>query len=97
MTNVQSISRAVQETAQRYPIRSAALFGSYARGENREDSDVDILIETEGSFSLLDAARFRRELSEALDVDIDVISKRSLEGSFARHVLDDQVILYERA
>lgn len=97
MTNVQLIGRAVQKTAPRYPIRSAALFGSYARGENHHDSDVDILIETDGTFSLLDAARFRRELSDALNVDIDVVSKQSLVGSFACNVLADQVILYERS
>lgn len=97
MTSVQSISEAVHETAPRYFIKSAALFGSYARGEGRSNSDVDILIDTDASFSLLDAARFRRELSDALDVEVDIVSKRSLQGSFARNVLNDQVLLYERA
>lgn len=97
MTNLQSISEAVRETAPRYFIRSAALFGSYARVESRSNSDVDILIETDASFSLLDAARFRRELSDALNVEVDIVSKRSLEGAFAHNALNDQVMLYERA
>lgn len=97
MTDVQTIGDALRKTAPRYPICTAALIGSYARGEEHAHSDVDILIETDGAFSLLDAARFRRELSHSLGTDVDVVSKRALSESFARNVLNDQVILYERS
>ena len=83
------ISEAVAQAARDTRIVKAYLFGSYARGEADEGSDVDLLIETERGFSLFDAAKFRRLVSEDLGVDVDVVSERSLSGSFGESVQRD--------
>ena len=45
MLDIQEIKDGVQLAAQEYPIKKAELFGSYANGTNRPDSDVDLLLE----------------------------------------------------
>jgi uncharacterized protein len=56
------------------------LFGSMARGDNAEESDVDLIfdIAPDTHFSLFDQARISRQLSEMLDAKVDFIPRRSL-------------------
>jgi uncharacterized protein len=56
------------------------LFGSVARGDDNEQSDIDLIFDVEpGShFSLFDQARISRQLSEMLHAKVDFISRRSL-------------------
>ena len=60
---------------QKYQISKLALFGSYSRGENRDDSDVDIAIETPLSdyFKLYD---FKEELEKSFHTKVDIIRLR---------------------
>jgi predicted nucleotidyltransferase len=63
-----------------YPIRRMALFGSWARGEAREDSDVDVLVEVDPSIGL----RFvdlGEELEKALGRRVDLVSRRAIKPS----------------
>lgn len=56
----------------------ASLFGSFARGDARPDSDLDVLVELEPGRSLLDLVRLERELKEALGLVVDVVTPKSL-------------------
>ncbi len=68
----------------------ASVFGSFARGVEREDSDVDLLVEFEPGRSLLDLIRLREELNELLGRDVDVATPASL------HPLLRDAIMAER-
>ena len=61
--------------AQKYQIANLALFGSYARGENRDNSDIDIAIETKLSdyFLLYD---LKEELEKAFNSKVDIVRLR---------------------
>ena len=63
----------------KYKIKKAYLFGSYAREEARQDSDVDIMIVKKNSniITLLNLAEFEEELREILDKDVDVITEET--------------------
>ena len=56
----------------RYPVSNPRIFGSTARGEDVEGSDVDILVDREGSVSLFDLARLEIELEKLLSVPVGV-------------------------
>ena len=89
------IKRTVSEVAQRYGAERVWLFGSYARGEAKPDSDVDILID-KGSMRGLALGGFLDELEHKLQAAVDVVTLDSLDEDFRQNIQQDQVLLYER-
>jgi uncharacterized protein len=71
--SIDAIKAAVTELARRYPVSRITLFGSRAGGTNREDSDVDLIIEFTAPVTLITLAAIKNELEEALSLDVDVI------------------------
>lgn len=55
-----------------------AVFGSYARGEEKPESDIDILVEFSETKGLLTLVRIERELSEFLGVKVDLLTEKSI-------------------
>lgn len=55
-----------------------AVFGSYARGEEKPESDIDVLVEFSENKSLLTMVRIERELSEFLGVKVDLLTEESI-------------------
>src|SRR5262249_14258308 len=70
----------LEALCRRWKIRELSLFGSFARGDARNDSDVDLLVEYEADadWSLLDIARLRRELSELFRRPVDLVRERNV-------------------
>ena len=64
----------IVELLKNHDVNKASLFGSIVRDEMTDESDVDILIEFNGTKSLLDLARFKIELEEALKCKVDVLT-----------------------
>lgn len=71
-------------------IRSS-LFGSYVRGEEREDSDIDMLVELPRGNSLLDLVRLERRLEEALGKDVDLLTYNSISPLLKDYIQKDQL------
>ena len=63
----------VHKISSEYPIKRVMLFGSRAEGTNREDSDVDLIIEFLMPVSLLTLSMIRVHLEEMLHVGVDII------------------------
>ncbi|HLG03272.1 MAG TPA: nucleotidyltransferase family protein [Bacteroidia bacterium] len=78
-----------------YQPEMIGIFGSYARGENRADSDLDILISIKKPIGLLEFVRMQRELSELLGVNVDLVTERSIRNeTLKKYIYQDlQVIL----
>jgi predicted nucleotidyltransferase len=74
----------------RFPITRIALFGSYARGEQRADSDVDILVEVDPSIGLRFAA-LADELESLLKERVELVSSRAV-SSRARPLIEADCI-----
>ena len=55
-----------------------AIFGSYARGEEKQESDIDVLVEFSETKGLLAMVRIERELSEFLGIKVDLLSETSI-------------------
>lgn len=75
------------ELRRRYPIRSMGVFGSFARGEAGEDSDLDVLVEFGGNIGLFDVAGLQIDLSEALGMKVDLANKAALKPRIGRRIL----------
>jgi len=61
-----------------YKVKKLGIFGSYVRGEQREDSDVDILVTFEEPVSLLKLVNFENYLQDLTGIKVDVIPERSI-------------------
>ena len=98
-TEATTISRQIAEYFKTQPVVKAWLFGSFARGEQREDSDIDILIlpDMYQHFSLFTLSGMYEDLKELLGCEVDLITDGGLMP-FARESVDrDKILIYERA
>ena len=79
--------------AARHGARNVRIFGSVARGEADEKSDIDILVELESGRSLLDHAALQIELEALLGCKVDVATERGLRARIRDRVLQEAVPL----
>ena len=79
------------ELQRKYPISSLGVFGSYARGEATEKSDVDVAVEFSGPMGLNFVA-MANEIEDFLGIKVDVVPKRSIIPTYLASVEKD--ILY---
>jgi predicted nucleotidyltransferase len=84
---------AILEIARRYGASDVRIFGSVARGDATESSDLDILVRLEPGRSLIDQGGLLMDLSELLDMKVDVITEGALEGRFGQIVRREAVPL----
>lgn len=71
-----------------YPIKSLAIFGSYARREQNEESDIDILVEFDGKIG----ARFidlAEELEKILGFKVDLVSRKGIKDKYYQRIQSD--------
>jgi hypothetical protein len=80
----------------KYNIEKVWLFGSYARGEAREDSDLDVYVVSDRTVRLLDLIAFRMDLEETIAKEVDMITRIPTEYPiFAKYIERDKVLLYD--
>jgi len=97
--STQVMTRQIAEYFKTQPVLKAWLFGSFARGEQTKNSDVDILILPDKSqhFSLFTLSGMYEDLKELLGREVDLITDCGLMP-FARESADrDKILIYERA
>ena len=95
----ETMTKLITDYFKTQPVLKAWLFGSFSRGEQREDSDVDILILPDKSlhFSLFTLSGMYEDLKELLGREVDLITEGGLMP-FARESADrDKILIYERA
>ncbi len=64
-----------------YKVLRIGIFGSFARGENRPGSDIDILVEFKDTPSLLTLIRLENELSDIIGIKVDLVTSGALRNS----------------
>jgi len=96
MENVEAVAR---EVLTQYPIKRAALFGSAARKDMGETSDVDMLVEFLPNTRGLDFFGLRIDLEEALGRSVDLVTWNALsksKPSFRKNVESEARLIYEQ-
>lgn len=70
-------------------ITRSALFGSYVRGEQREDSDIDLLVEYPKGLSLFDVAEIKYKLEDALGKKVDLVDMHRIKARLKSYILSE--------
>lgn len=80
------------------PIERAILFGSYAKGNPTQTSDIDILIDSKGKIRGIDFFGVLEELTEILRVPVDLIEASQIidGGRVQREIAETGIVIYER-
>ncbi len=92
---INKIKNKTTPIAKTYGIEKMSLFGSYARGEAKDGSDVDLYIERGRLKSLLQYFAFIDELENALDCHVDVVTTGIENKTFLSKIMQEGVLLYE--
>ncbi|MCK4353445.1 nucleotidyltransferase family protein [candidate division WOR-3 bacterium] len=77
-----------------YGVRTAAIFGSFARGEEENGSDIDMLVDVKGigAFSFV---RLQLDLQDAIGKKVDLVDYRAIKPFLRKRILKEQKVIYE--
>ncbi|HEB74123.1 MAG TPA: hypothetical protein ENJ03_02760 [Candidatus Desulfofervidus auxilii] len=91
--DIEDLKRKILPILQRYGVKRVGLFGSCVRGDMKEDSDIDILVEIEKDISLLDFVGLKLEIEEALGIKVDLIEYNTIKPLLREKILKEQVVI----
>lgn len=74
-----------------FKVREIGIFGSYARGEQKDESDIDILVELDEPVSLLGLAKLENYLSDILHTKVDLVPKKDIRQEL-REIISKETI-----
>ncbi|WP_407461972.1 nucleotidyltransferase family protein [Methanobrevibacter sp.] len=93
---VEDIQRRIIPIVMKYGINSISLFGSYAKGNANEDSDLDFVMDKGELRGLIQYMSLVEDLEEEFNCHVDLVSKGSSNKKFLNAIREDEVLLYER-
>ena len=96
---IQAYTLQIEQFCKEHHILYLGLFGSYARREQSAESDIDLLVEFDERIrlSLLDVVGIEQELSDLLNISVDLIEKRALKKQITSYVMKDLQTLYRQS
>ena len=94
---ISDIQNLVRPIAILYDVERVLLFGSYARGDATPESDIDLHIDKGAIRGYFRLAGFHRDLEEALDASVDILTTGALDEEFLYRIAEEEVVIYERA
>lgn len=74
----------------KYKVKKMGIFGSYSRGEQVKDSDIDILVEFEEPIGLT-FVDFAEELEETLQTKVDLVSRKAIKPKLWKYIKKDVI------
>jgi predicted nucleotidyltransferase len=93
----ENIKQIVQDYFKDKPVKKVYLFGSYARGDADEKSDVDLLVELDYSkYSGFSFFGWKDELKNCFNKGVDVVSEKGLSKFIGPFILKDKSLVYEK-
>ena len=90
---IQGHRQEILHLAEKYGARNVRIFGSVARGDAREDSDIDVLVDLEAGRSILDLGGLLMDLQDLLGCRVDVVTTKGLRDRIRSRVLKEAVAL----
>jgi hypothetical protein len=95
MMNRKEIFEKIAQILKNRGAKKIAIFGSYVRGEEKPESDIDTIVEFSERKSLLDIVGIEQELSEALDIKVDLLTEKSISPYLIDRIKKEMVVIYE--
>lgn len=96
LNDIEKIKREIIPILKKHNVIKAGIFGSVVRGEAKENSDIDILVEIPKEKSLVDIIKLENELKEKLKRNVDVIEYSSVHPLLKERVFKEEVRVYEK-
>ncbi len=78
---------------EKFKVREIGIFGSVARGEQRDTSDLDLLVEFEEPIGLIKYVGLQNFLSDKVGVKVDLVTKSGLKPRVSRQVLKEAIFV----
>ncbi|NOY35487.1 MAG: nucleotidyltransferase family protein [bacterium] len=85
------VSKNLPTIKEKYHVKQMGIFGSVVRGEEKNDSDVDILVEFASPIGFFDFIRLEFYLSEILNKKVDLVSKKAIKPIIKNSILDEVI------
>lgn len=94
MMRKEEIFEKIAQVLKNQGARKIAVFGSYVRGEERPESDIDIIVEFSERKSLLELVRIERQLSEVLGIKVDLLTEKSISPYLIDAIRKEMEVIY---
>lgn len=91
--NIESIKRKILPVLKKHGIQKAAICGSFARGEESEDSDIDILVEISEDLSLFDFVGLKLEIEKIVGREVDLIEYDTIKSAIKESLLEEEIAI----
>lgn len=93
LEDIRRLRPQIMDLARQYRGKQVSVFGSCVRGELREDSDIDFLVDFESNFRLTDLIRLTQKLEELVGRKVDVVPRQALRKELETFVLSEMQAL----
>jgi len=81
-----------EELKKKYKIKEIKIFGSYARGEQKERSDIDIIVDFEETLTLIELIRLEEEIERILGIKVDLLTEEGI-SPFIKPYIKEVVVI----
>jgi len=97
MQSINEIKEIIQEHKKdlrdKYGVEMIGIFGSYVRGEQAEDSDIDVLVELENPIGFFRFLELEEHLEKITGLKVDLVTKKALKPVMGKYILDELVAI----
>jgi hypothetical protein len=93
--DVENLKKIAVPVLKGYGVEKAAVFGSFARGDATENSDIDLLVKYKEGTSLFDVVRLQNRLEAELGRKVDLVSYDFIDKYIRERILKESISLYE--
>ena len=91
--DINKIKQKIIPILKKHNVTRAGIFGSYARGEAKKGSDVDILVEIKEDISLLDFIGIKHSIEDALGKKVDLVEYHTIKPRIKEMVMREEVAI----
>lgn len=88
-----AIKRSKPLLRERFKVNGIGIFGSYVRGEQDENSDLDVLVDFNGRVGFFKFLELEEYLQDLLQLKVDLVSRKALKPRIGRNILREVVML----